>query len=88
MDDWTPKVPVARFGLDPGAPEGDRQVVSVSQGATLLHVLQDGEDWRTHPAGGVIVAHPERPPKWVRVEHGIVVETPIEPSWGPFKPAK
>jgi hypothetical protein len=71
---WTPKVPVARIGIDPGSPEGDRGVSTVLQGALLLHTLQPGEDWRAHPAGGIIVVHPERDPLWVREVDGEVVK--------------
>lgn len=47
--------------------------------ARLLHEVQDGEAWRWHPAGGVIVVHPEREPVWIRVIDGKVASTVLKP---------
>lgn len=48
-----------------------------------LRELKPGETWTVHPAGGVIVAHPERPPVWCYRSGGVVVEEAIEPAWLP-----
>lgn len=42
--------------------------------------LEQGENLHPHPAGGVIIAHPERPPVWCRVVDGLLVESVIEPD--------
>lgn len=80
MEDRTPKAPVARFGIDPGGPEGEQHVCSVVQGAKVLHTLQEGEDWNLHPKGGIIVVHPQREPVWVREVDGEIVRETLRPG--------
>lgn len=57
----------------------DPNVVSL-HGGRFLRVLHDGETWHPHPLRGIIIAHPDRPPLWVRIERGLPHETVIEPA--------
>lgn len=77
-DELAPRLP--RRQVNAGDHMNPLRKVAVAPG--VFYQPQPRETWTT-AAGidGIIVAHPERPPKWVRVEHGIVMESTIEPSW-------
>lgn len=43
-------------------------------GARFVRELTEGETWRPHPDGGVIILHPDRRPLWCRHEGGAYVQ--------------
>jgi hypothetical protein len=52
-------------------------------GCRFLRELAKGETWCVHPSGnGIVIAHPERPLIWVRVDDGDVVEEVVQPAPG------
>lgn len=60
---------ITSIGFDPAIPGSDRTVV---HGGTFHCELKPGENWAPHPAGGIIIVHPERPAVWVREVDGKV----------------
>lgn len=71
------------IGIDPalGESTGAMSLVQLSDNgeARLLYVLQDGDAWRWHPDGGVVIAHPDREPVWIRVIGDKVASTVLKP---------
>lgn len=69
-----------KIGIDP-AIGSDQTAIALMDGHTglILHVLQEGDGWGPHPAGGVIITNRARPPLWVRVVDGKVVSEEMHP---------
>jgi hypothetical protein len=45
-----------------------------------VYELRAGDTWTTHPAGGIVVCAPDRPPIWCREEDGKLVQEVLGPA--------
>lgn len=66
---------------------GEKVTVHRTPNFHWIYELQPGDTWAPHPAGGVIVANPERKPLWCHVTDGYLVQEWLEPvriPWGSF----
>lgn len=54
-------------------------------GINLLHKMRPGDEWITNPFGpGIIIANPEYPPLWVRIENDKIEKDEILGNWTDF----
>lgn len=70
----------AALGIDPAISGSDKTVLCA--GGKFLYELQPGDTFAVQPDGkGIIIANPERPPLWVRLDDdGTVVKTLVYPA--------
>lgn len=72
-----PSIEVAEISTAPITAEGP----FVRQGTKFLYELQSGESWAllAMGTGGILVTHPNRVPRWIKLENGVPVVTEVTP---------